>query len=157
MVTIRKAEARDHAALGVLGASLMRMHHAFDAKRFLPPGNNPERGYGSFLASLVDAEDDCVLVAEEDDAVIGYVYASLEPMSWKELRGPAGFIHDIVVDEGARRSGVATKLVDAARDWLRNRGAPRVILWTAPQNEAARALFRHIGFRETMIEMTMEL
>ena len=42
-------------------------------------------------------------------------------------------------------------------EWLREHGAPRVILWTAAPNEAAQRLFRRLGFRETMIEMTKEL
>jgi ribosomal protein S18 acetylase RimI-like enzyme len=48
-------------------------------------------------------------------------------------------------------------LMQAAIEWLRERGAPRVILWTAAQNDAARSLFQRLGFRDTMIEMTMEL
>ncbi|HVE71847.1 MAG TPA: GNAT family N-acetyltransferase [Thermoanaerobaculia bacterium] len=47
--------------------------------------------------------------------------------------------------------------MDAAIAWLRERGAPRVILGTAAQNHVAQSLFRRIGFRDTMIEMTMEL
>jgi ribosomal protein S18 acetylase RimI-like enzyme len=98
-----------------------------------------------------------VFVAERDGVVVGYVYAGLEPLSWKELRGPAGFIHDIVVDDTARRSGLARQLLHAAVEWLRDHGAPRVMLWTASQNEHAQHLFDSIGFRRTMIEMTLEL
>ena len=47
--------------------------------------------------------------------------------------------------------------MQTAMDWLRQRGAPRVILWTAAPNDAARALFRRLGFRDTMIEMAKEL
>lgn len=36
-------------------------------------------------------------------------------------------------------------------------GAPRGILWTAAPNETAQTLFHGLGFRDTMIEMTMEL
>ena len=99
----------------------------------------------------------CVFVAEEADAIAGYVYVALEPLSWKELRGPAGFIHDVAVREDSRRAGVAAQLMQTAIDWLRERDAPRVILWTAASNEVAQNLFRRLGFRETMVEMTMEL
>jgi ribosomal protein S18 acetylase RimI-like enzyme len=78
-------------------------------------------------------------------------------MSWRELRGPAGFIHDIVVDESARQTGVARALLSAAIDWLREQGAPRVMLWTATQNDRAQRLFEAAGFRRTMVEMTLEL
>jgi ribosomal protein S18 acetylase RimI-like enzyme len=155
--SIRKATRNDLPALGRLGATLMRTHYAFDPDRFLAPGNDPESGYAWFLETQLDESDVVVLVAEQDGQTVGYVYAGLEPLSWKELRGPAGFIHDIVVDERARRSGVAKLLMTAAVEWLRDNGAPRVMLWTAAQNESAQKLFESLGFRRTMIEMALEL
>ena len=89
--------------------------------------------------------------------IVGYVYAGLEPMSWKELRGPAGFIHDVMVEGGEQGAGVGSALIDAAIAWLRERGAPRVMLWTAERNDGAQRLFQRLGFRRTMIEMTREL
>lgn len=156
-VVVRKAETRDLDALGRLGAMLMQTHYAFDQKRFIAPASGSERGYAAFLGGMLDSPDDCVLVAEENGAIRGYVFVALEPMSWKELRGPAGFIHDVAVAEEARNSGVATQLMEAAIAWLRERRAPRVILWTAAPNHAAQSLFHRLGFRDTMIEMTMEL
>jgi GNAT superfamily N-acetyltransferase len=85
------------------------------------------------------------------------VYVGLEPKSWKELRDAAGFVHDFAVVEQGRRLGVARVLIEAGTAWLRERGAPRVLLWTAEQNTAAHALFAKLGFRRTMIEMTKEL
>ena len=156
-VTIRRATADDAAMLGSLGAALMRAHYAFDPQRFLATGPHAETGYASFLASQLDGDEAVVLVAEVDGRVVGYVFAGLEPMSWKELRGPAGFIHDVLVDEAARAAGAGTALVEAAIAWLRERGAPRVMLWTADRNATAQRLFERLGFRRTMIEMTREL
>ncbi len=98
-----------------------------------------------------------IYVAEQDGDVIGYVYAGLEPISWKELRDECGFIHDVVVDDRGRRTGTATALIEKAIEWLRERGAPRVMLWTAEKNAGAQQLFAKLGFRRTMIEMTREL
>ena len=136
---------------------LIRTHYAFDQQRFLKPADRAESGYASFLGSLLDAPDACIFVAEQDGTIIGYVFAALEPLSWKELRGPAGFIHDVAVAPERRCAGVGTKLIETAVEWLRERGAPRVILWTAAANETAHMLFRRLGFRDTMVEMTMEL
>jgi ribosomal protein S18 acetylase RimI-like enzyme len=154
---IRPATTADLDALGRLGALLMRTHHGFDPQRFLPPGDRPEEGYAWFLDTQLREQDAIVLVAERDARLVGYVYAGLEPLSWKELRGPAGFIHDIVVDESARGEGVAQQLLQEAIRWLAARGAPRVVLWTATQNARARQLFERAGFRTTMHEMTLEL
>ena len=156
-VIVRRATDADVGALGRLGALLMRTHYDFDPHRFLSPGTNPEAGYGRFLRSQLREQDMAVFVAERDGEVIGYVMAGLEPLSWKELRDACGFIHDIVVDEPGRRSGAATALLEAAIEWVRGRGAPRVMLWTADQNTGAHRLFERAGFRRTMIEMTREL
>ena len=156
-VVIRRATRADLPALGRLGALLMRTHYAFDPERFLPPGDDPEGGYAWFLDTQFDERDVVVLVAERGAGIVGYVYAGLEPLSWKELRGPAGFIHDIVVDPPARSTGIAHQLLTAAIKWLRMRGAPRVMLWTAAANHDAQRLFDATGFRRTMIEMTLEL
>jgi ribosomal protein S18 acetylase RimI-like enzyme len=153
---IRPAVRADLPTLGRLGASLLRLHHGFDADRFMAPPDQAEAGYAWFLGTQLNAEDVVVLVATRDEAVVGYAYAGLEPMSWKELRGPAGFVHDVVVDEAAREGGVATALVEAAVAWLEQRGAPRTLLMTADANAAARRLFTRLGFRATMIEMTRE-
>lgn len=155
--TIRRATDGDLADLGLLGASLMQVHYGFDPNRFLAPGDDPEAGYAWFLGTQLREADVVVLVAERDGEILGYVYAGLEPLSWKELRGPAGFIHDVVVEEQARHAGVASGLVEAAIGWLKDRGAPRVVLWTAEQNVGAQRLFAARGFRRTMIEMTREL
>lgn len=157
MATIRLAEHRDLPALGLLGASLMRTHYAFDQPRFLSPDEGAEAGYAEFLGSQLHARDAVVMVAEIDGRVAGYVYAGIEPLSWKELRDEAGFVHDLLVSDEARSEGVGHQLLDAAIAWLRQRGMPRVVLWTAARNTGAQRLFERRGFRSTMIEMTLEL
>jgi ribosomal protein S18 acetylase RimI-like enzyme len=156
-LTIRRATQADLPALGVLGASLLRAHYAFDQQRFMAPQGNPEAGYAWFLGTQLKEADVAVFVAERSDRILGYVYAGLEPQSWKELREAAGFIHDVVVSPEAQRQGVAKALIDAACEWFRSIGAPRVVLWTAEKNEVAQRLFASLGFRRTMIEMTKEL
>jgi ribosomal protein S18 acetylase RimI-like enzyme len=155
-VTIRAATRADLEALGELGAELMRVHYAFDRARFMEPRGDAAAGYAWFLGSELDDPRAVVLVADRGDRIVGYTYAGLEPQSWKELRDPAGFIHDVVVAESARGRGIATLLVEAAAHWLEQHGAPRVLLWSAELNGAAQRLFARLGFRRTMIEMTRE-
>lgn len=154
---IRSATLADAPALGELGALLVRSHHEFDPQRFMSPLPNIEQGYGRFLTSQLGRDDAIVMVAERDGEVDGYVYATLEGRSWRELRDACGYIEDIVVRDTARRGGVATLLMNAAMEWLRGRGAPRVLLLSATPNAGAQALFARLGFRRTMVEMTKEL
>lgn len=156
-ITIRAARAEDAPALGRLGALLVEIHHAYDPDRFIAPGPRTVQGYASFLASEIDGEDTVILVAEAGGAVVGYAYAGLEGHDWMSLRGPAGVIHDLLVDPGRRGEGLGRRLLEAMLEALAARGAPRVVLSTAPQNTGAQRLFATLGFRPTLIEMTREL
>ena len=135
----------------------MRIHHGFNERRFMSPGENPEAGYGAFLGSQLESPDMCVLVAERGGVIVGYVWAAIEPESYKELRARAGYIHDILVTDDARGGGAGALLIEAAVDWLREQGMPRVLLWTAAPNDKARKLFEAHGFPPTMIDLTREL
>jgi len=156
-VTIRPAAPADLRAVGRLGALLVRTHHDFDPKRFMPATPQTERGYASFLGSQLADPDIIVLVAERGGEVLGYTYAAVEGVDYMSLRGPAGVLHDIVIDPTHRGRGVGRMLLDATLTALEARGAPRVVLSTAERNEAAQRLFARAGFRRTMIEMTREL
>ena len=156
-MTIRPATPADLPELGRLGALLLRVHHDFDGQRFFMPADNPEDGYAWFLGSQLEDPDVVVLVAEHDEKVIGYVYAGVEPHSWKELREECGFVHDLIVHPEARGHGAGEQLLEAAVAWLKRKGMPRVMLWTAELNVGAQRLFARRGFRRTMIEMTREL
>ena len=157
MITIRPATPQDLPAIGRLGALLVRTHHEFDAERFIAARPGTEHGYASFLGSQLGKADAFVLVAEREGEVVGYVYAGIEGHDWMALRGPAGVLHDIVVDPARRGEGVGGMLLDATLAALRDRGAPRVVLSTAERNEPAQRLFARAGFRRTMVEMTRAL
>lgn len=154
---IRTAIAGDEEALGRLGALLVIEHHDFDSKRFLAPTTDMPRAYGLFLASQIGRPDKLLLAAERDGAVVGYVFGGMEGSDYMALRGPAAMLYDLVVDTVHRRQGVGAALLDAAFAELTERGAPRVLLFTADKNHEAQSLFERVGFRRTMIEMTREL
>lgn len=155
--TIRPALPADLAVIGRLGALLVRTHNQFDPLRFIAAGPGTEHAYASFLRAQLEEPDVIVLVAEREGEVVGYAYAGLEGPDYMALRGPAGALYDIVVDPAARGHGVGRQLLEATLAELAARGAPRVVLATAAQNEPAQHLFERAGFRRTMIEMTREV
>jgi ribosomal protein S18 acetylase RimI-like enzyme len=155
MITIRPATASDEEHLGRYGAALMRQHHAADPRRFID-APNPETGYGRFLVSQIANPNSLVMVAERSGGVVGYLYADVESTNWMELRGPCGVVHDIYVDEAARGQGAGGALMRAGIEWIYGKGRSQVVLLTKTGNEHAQRLFASIGFRKTMIEMTLD-
>jgi ribosomal protein S18 acetylase RimI-like enzyme len=156
-VTVRRAVAADVPGLGRLGALLVRTHHELDSARFIAAGPRTEQGYASWLGSQLENPQVIILAAEQEGNVLGYSYSEIEGPDYMSLRGPAGVLHDIVVDPAHRREGVGRVLLEATLEALASRGAPQVVLWTAARNEAAQQLFAKAGFRRTMVEMTREL
>ncbi|MEZ4219082.1 MAG: GNAT family N-acetyltransferase [Myxococcota bacterium] len=61
-----------------------------------------------------------------------------------------GEITDVGVREDARRQGIARALVDAALDWLRERGVARVEIQVAVGNREGQAFWRAMGFGDLM-------
>jgi ribosomal protein S18 acetylase RimI-like enzyme len=158
-ITVRAARREDLPSASVLAAKLVRQHHAYDPLRFMT-AERLEEGYEHFLGTQIDREDVVLLVAVlhhgEDETIVGYILASLEERNWSDLRDACGKIHDVYVDERVRLRRVASRLVEAAVAGLATKGAPRVVLMAAWENDGARRLFARLGFRSTMLEMTRE-
>src|SRR5688572_24312679 len=155
-ITVRPARPADVPALGRMGAALARLHHEFDRARFMLP-DDVESGYAWWLGRELKSKEAVVLVAERDGEAVGYAYGRLEGRDWNALLDACGCLHDLWVDEVARRAGAGEALVEAVARRLGELGAPRVVLSTAAKNEAAQRLFARLGFRPTMIEMTREV
>jgi ribosomal protein S18 acetylase RimI-like enzyme len=151
---VRPMTKADLEPVGALAGQLVRLHHAYDARRFfLEPG--VEDGYRWFFSRQLGKPGVVLLVAELEGRVAGYLYGSLEARDWAKLLDAHGAIHDVFVDEAVRRRGVARALMEAGRRALEAAGARQLVLSTATPNREAQALFRSLGFRETMIEMTI--
>ena len=87
-----------------------------------------------------------VLVARRDGAMVGFV--QLYPMFSSVRTAKTWILNDLYVDAGARRRGVARRLLDAAAAFAREDGAAGISLETTQDNAAARALYRAAGWRE---------
>lgn len=156
-IVVRSATPADLPRLGRLGALLVETHHDLDPRRFLPTRDRMPADYAAFLVEQMRAAHVVLLVAEDHGDVLGYAYAAVEGHDYMALRGPAGVLHDLVVEPAYRGRGIGRKLLDAALAALATLGAPRVVLSTAAGNDSARRLYERAGFRPTMIEMTREL
>jgi GNAT superfamily N-acetyltransferase len=158
---IRAATSEDLPACARLGARLSRMHHRLDRSRFLTVPDL-EAGYAWWLARERRNRKAVVLVAVRRgaggrEAVVGYAYGRLEPRDWNTLREACGVGIDLMVEPRWRRRGVGGRLVEALAEALRARGAPRLVIQVADRNPGAARAFARLGFRTTMLELTMEL
>ena len=146
----------DLPEVGILAGKLVRMHYDFDPLRFMEP-KNPEQGYQRWFGTQLDKDDVILLVAADDQGILGYVYAAVEGRNYNDLLEACLKLHDILVAERGRRRAIGEALLEETFKRGAAKGAPRVVLLTASQNEDAQRLFKRCGFRTTMLEMTAEL
>jgi len=81
-----------------------------------------------------------LLLAATEEDLLGYVTI---------IEGPAiesGWITDLVVSLRCRRQGVASRLLQAARDWCRDNGMRRMFIEMQSKNYPAICLARRYGF-----------
>jgi ribosomal protein S18 acetylase RimI-like enzyme len=153
---VRPVAENDWPRIGELSDLLVSTHHAFNPSRFVHPSVLPPHVYTTRVRSEIDRGRAMVRVAEVDGEIAGYVFAGIEPESWKELRHETGYVHDLATDMAHRHGGAGTALVESALEWFAQQGVERIMLWTAQENAAAQRLFSRIGFRATMIEMMFQ-
>ena len=153
--TVRPSTEADLGAMASMAASLVRFHHAIDANRFLVP-ERVEEGYRWWFGKELRNPEAILLVAELDGVLVGYVYGRVEERDFNMLLDRHAALHDVFVVDAARGTGAAEGMLLRFFDVVKERGAPRTVLHTATSNLRAQALFKRLGFRSTMIEMTRE-
>jgi GNAT superfamily N-acetyltransferase len=134
---IRPAQKGDEARL----AHLLEEHeHHY--------GNAVSRGSGlpgaSFLVSPPHGGPTCLL-AELDGVLLGF--AVLNPYFPGPNLGHGLFLKELYVAAHARSMGVGERLIDAIREFARQRGISRVIWTTGERNEGAQRFYDRLGLR----------
>ena len=81
------------------------------------------------LEWIIDTENTTALVAETDVGVVGIIAGICFPTFWDNSKITATEIW-WWVEEGARKGGVGTALMDALESWAEARGAFRISMMT---------------------------
>lgn len=156
MTVIRDMTQADLDAASLLAEQLVQLHHGWDRTRFFITAD-VAKGYRWWFEKNLGDREVLLLVAELEGQVAGYLYGSLEDRDWAKLLDAHGAIHDVFVAPPFRKRGIARALMDAARDRFHALGARQLVLYSAAANQEGQALFRSLGYRPTMVEMTLDL
>jgi ribosomal protein S18 acetylase RimI-like enzyme len=105
------------------------------------------RRYREWVDRCVDADPDCVLVADDGEELAGYAFVLPGSMA---MIWDAAVLNELYVRPEHRGAGVADDLVDAALEVARGQDLPmdRIVLDVDGENERARAFYRRYGFEE---------
>ena len=112
----------------------------------LMPQLSPRLGAPSreVLRRVAGSETGALLAAVAGERIVGVLM-----LAWYDTpSGRKAWIEDVVVDGAARGCGAGDALVRAAVEHAARIGAGKVMLTSNPAREAARALYRKVGFEE---------
>lgn len=115
---------------------------------FAPPGSRPpqwdERRAAVALGQAIESRDAVVLVAVEPSGkVVGLCtgYQDLHSVRF----GYRCWVEDLAVDPDWRSRGIGKRLLDAARDWARERGATHLELDSGEARTDAHRFYEREG------------
>lgn len=67
--------------------------------------------------------------------------------------GHHGWVYYLAVAPCHRRQGIASDLIKAAENWLRDRDAPKIQLMVQDDNEEAVSFYRAIGYEQQSVSV----
>ena len=95
-----------------------------------------------YIGEMIRDAGNLALVAEADGEIVGNVLISVERSVVSDHVGTLS----ICVADGWREVGIGSALVEAAKEWARERGLAKVALGVFPDNARAIAVYEHAGF-----------
>lgn len=98
--------------------------------------DDSEQGINKFL----QRNPDTCFVALQDEKVVGVIMAGSD--------GRRGYIYHTAVNPQYRKRGIATALVDAVMDAMKNIGINKVALVVFEHNESGNKFWERLGFTE---------
>lgn len=98
-----------------------------------------------FLRQRIEKSESIILFAENDkQQALGF--SQLYPSFCSVIAAPVYILYDLFTAAEARKSGVGSRLLQAAHDYAKENGAARLDLTTAKNNFIAQSLYESHGW-----------
>ncbi len=126
---------------------------------FAPPGVRPDqwdpKRAAVALEQAIDSHDAVVLVGDDDGELVGLCtgYVDLHSVRY----GYRAWVEDLAVDPARRSEGIGKALLDAAKDWARERGATHLELDSGDARHDAHRFYEREGPAWTSRQFSWEL
>jgi GNAT superfamily N-acetyltransferase len=107
------------------------------------------------LSALTGDPSSIIWLGELDGRVVavgtGRVFAAINQ------NAPVAWLTALVVAENARGRGVGQRIVRAAEDWARTKGASKIALTSALHRDSAHQFYKNLGYEHTGVRLAKSL
>jgi len=103
--------------------------------------------FGRYILENLSKEDAIVYVAESNGEVVAYILAIIQNYPPAFETKQFGFVSDLAVTSGSRRSGIGMYLFKIAKDWFVKKGMNRIEIGVVVTNEISTSFWDKMGFK----------
>ncbi|MDX1938568.1 MAG: GNAT family N-acetyltransferase [Flavihumibacter sp.] len=136
MITIKKAGIEDMKALVPL----------FDAYRVFYKKASDQQAATNFLKERLQKEESVIFIAYLNDTAVGFT--QLYPIFSSVSMQRAWLLNDLYTNEAARKKGVATALLNHAKNFGSETNSKYLMLQTAADNKTAQKVYEQNGWQK---------
>jgi ribosomal protein S18 acetylase RimI-like enzyme len=151
---VRPGRRDDAEAAARLWVQSAEEHTLYDNVYATAP--DAEKIMRRFLADLYSSSYSCLLIAEENGKLVGFLSGELregspafEPKTWAA-------VEDVYVLPGYRSQGIGSILFEEFQNWATERDTDGISLQVATKNVRARKFYENLGFREVSVYQVKE-
>ncbi|WP_202906806.1 GNAT family N-acetyltransferase [Abyssisolibacter fermentans] len=112
------------------------------------------------LPSLEKADKNFIMIAKDDDEVVGYVYCNLSAkevydndfatfFDINSVEDQVGCLSQFFIKDGYRGSGIGTRLFNEGMKWLNQLDVKDLFIFVSNGNDNALSFYKHKGFKES--------
>ena len=145
-VAIARAAETHIPEISQLWLEFMRFHADIDPiftpREGVVPGFEQEQ-----VRRLMQSEDGLVLVALDDDQVVGFAFAEIRGPSKVYMLDRYGALDTMAVTAKYRRRGVGERMLDEILKWCRSKGVVRIELEALANNQLGLSFWAKHGFK----------
>ena len=154
MAVIRKARRTDLAGIVKLWREMWDLHSELDSRLAAAPD---ERAMRDVLTDHYEGDDSCILVAEEEQELVGYCLGVILENPPVEPDPRFGYVSDLAVTASARGRGLGAKLLDETHAWFKSRGVARAEVQVSTLNPRAAAFWKDRGYADFLLRLRKPL
>lgn len=148
----------EHAqAVAALWTQMARQHTGFDAQRWEWAADAVAVARDRFAERTADPDAVALVAVDAGGRVVGFLQGTIDENRPARAVRLKGNVHTLVVDEPWRGRGVGERLMKAAIERFREKGAGELVLHCATANEGGRRFYERLGMRAVSHEMYCRL
>jgi ribosomal protein S18 acetylase RimI-like enzyme len=156
-VSIHRATSEDYKPLCALFDEVDDLHRRSLPHLFKKP-DGPARGE-NFIRDILGDENVCLLIAESNEKLIGFVHAAIQPAPSLPIFRSRNYavVQGIGVGAEFRKLGVGRLLMDKVEEWALARGVSSIELNVYEFNRTAITFYERLGYETLSRKMSKTL